>query len=112
MYDRVKNRRKSIDPDIYSEEREENDDHEPLEEPADQNNENDNETKKSKAKEQTRQNGDGNMTEENTMDILNQEEEEEEEEEEELNNQQTGKYSLRERKPPIQKFSLYGKQCK
>jgi hypothetical protein len=45
------------------------------------------------------------MTEDNTMDILNQDEEEEEEE---LNNQQTAKYSLRERKPPIQRFSLYG----
>ena len=28
--------------------------------------------------------------------------------EKELNNQQTAKYSLRERKPPIQRFSLYG----
>ncbi|CAF3345702.1 unnamed protein product [Rotaria sp. Silwood1] len=106
MYDRVKNRRKSIDPDIYSEEREENDDHEQQQEQNDQNNENDNDTKKSnnKKKEQTHQNGD--TTEENTMDGLNQDEEEEEEEEE-LNIQQTVKYSLRERKPPIQKFSLY-----
>jgi hypothetical protein len=50
------------------------------------------------------------MNEENTMDVLNQEDEEEEEEE--LNNQQTGKYSLRERKPPIQRFSLYGNSQK
>ncbi|UJR16075.1 hypothetical protein I4U23_002988 [Adineta vaga] len=104
MYDRVKNRRKSIDPDVYSEE---HDDNEQTEEATNHNNENDNETKKlkNKTKEQTRQNG---GEEENTMDILNQDEDEEEEEEEEgLNNQQTGKYSLRERKPPIQRFSLY-----
>jgi hypothetical protein len=104
MYDRVKSRRKSTDPDIYSEE---NDDNEQAEEQNDQNNENDNDTNKSKnkKKEQTRQNGSDDMIEENTMDILSQDEEEEEEE---LNNQQTAKYSLRERKPPIQRFSLYG----
>ncbi|CAF1252696.1 unnamed protein product [Adineta steineri] len=107
MYDRVKARRKSNDPDIYSEDREENDVNEQQEEQNDQNNENDNDTKKSKnkKKEQTIGNGGDDMTEENTMDILNQDEEEEEEEE--LNNQQTAKYSLRERKPPIQRFSLY-----
>ncbi len=107
MYDRVKSRRKSMDPDIYSEEREDNDDNDQQEERNDQNNENDNETKKSKTKkkEQTHQNDGNDTTEENTMDILHQDEEEEEEEE--LNNQQTAKYSLRERKPPIQRFSLY-----
>ncbi|CAF0757229.1 unnamed protein product [Rotaria sordida] len=46
MYDRVKNRRKSIDPDIYSEEHEENDDNEQQQEQNDQNNDND--TKKNK----------------------------------------------------------------
>ncbi|CAF3889143.1 unnamed protein product [Rotaria sp. Silwood2] len=109
MYDRVKSRRKSIDPDIYSEEREENDDHEQQQEQTDQNNENDNDTKQTnnKKKEQTHQNGGDDTTEENTMDGLNQDEDEEEEEEEELNIQQTVKYSLRERKPPTQKFSLY-----
>ncbi|CAF0758690.1 unnamed protein product [Rotaria sordida] len=103
MYDRVKNRRKSIDPDIYSEEHEENDDNEQQQEQNDQNNDNDTKKTNNKKKEQTHQN-DGDTTEDNTMDGLNQDEEEEEEE---LNIQQTVKYSLRERKPPIQKFSLY-----
>jgi hypothetical protein len=40
------------------------------------------------------------------MDVLHQDDEDEEE----LNNQQTGKYSLRERKPPIQKFAFYGNE--
>jgi hypothetical protein len=105
MYDRVKNRRKSTDPDVYSEEREENDDNEQQEEQNDQNNENDNDAKLSKNKniEQTHQHGADDTPEENTMDVLDQDEEEED-----LNNQKTGKYSLRERKPPIQRFSLYG----
>lgn len=41
------------------------------------------------------------------MDLLDPDEEDDDDEEE-RNNQQTGKYSLRERKPPIQRFSLYG----
>ena len=51
--------------------------------------------------------------EENTMDVMDQgdeDEEEEEEEEEDLNNQQKAKYSLRERKPPIQRLPLYGRK--
>jgi hypothetical protein len=117
MYDRVKNRRKSIDADIYSEENEETVDRE--REPGDKrevdehNDENDNDNKKtrSKQKETNHQNGNlsatnDEMIEENTMDVLN--EEEEPDEEEELNHQQTGKYSLRERKPPPQRLPLYG----
>lgn len=102
-----------MDPDVYSEEREEGDD--PDEEDDirnDQNNENNDEIQASKAKKKdsptTKSHRIGDETvEENTMDVLD--EEEEEEEEEELNNQQTGKYSLRERKPPIQRLPLYGK---
>ena len=115
MYDRVKRRRKSNEADTYSEE---HDEHEPQEgdeeEPNDQNNENDNETKKLKNQktEQTHLNGVAEDTnEENTMDLLNpdnDDDDEVEEEEEDLSNQQTGKYSLRERKPPIQRFSLHG----
>ena len=108
MYDRVKNRRKSMDPDVYSEEREENDDNEQPEGGNDQNNENDDETKRSKTKktESPHRNGGEDTNEENTMDVLHQDEDEEEEEE--LNNQQRVKYSLRERKPPIQRLTLYG----
>lgn len=139
MYDRVKNRRKSMEIDVYSEDHDEQADREPKEESNDQNNENDNETKtsKNKMKDAKLQNGDEGVStgtdgmnvdqsnEENTMDVLNeradeQEEEvgqdddeddddEEEEEEEEMNTRQAGKYSLRERKPPIQRFSLHGK---
>ena len=100
MYDRVKRRRKSTDADVYSEE------HEGQEEERGAN-ENDN----SKAKEATRtNNGD-----DNTMDVLNPDEDDDDdddddEEEEDMNHQQTGKYSLRERKPPIQRFSLYGRE--
>lgn len=123
MYDRVKNRRKSTDADIYSEEHEENpenDDQDKREGNKDHNNENDNDEKSSKTKKNdvaTRSNGKlvaaDDTNEENTMDVLDQgdedDEEEEEEEEEEMNNQKKAKYSLRERKPPIQRLSLYGK---
>ncbi|CAF4234630.1 unnamed protein product, partial [Rotaria socialis] len=85
MYDRVKNRRKSMDPDVYSEEREENDNNEQQQEEHDQNNENDNERKtnnNNKNNEQTHQNGDGDTTEDNTMDVLHHDEEDEDEGEE------------------------------
>jgi len=121
MYDRVKNRRKSTDADIYSEDHEENpenDEQDEREQNKDQNDENDNDEKNSKTKKKdvtTRSNGKlgtaDDTNEENTMDVLDQgdddDDEEEEEEEEELNNQKKAKYSLRERKPPIQRFSLY-----
>ena len=122
MYDRVKNRRKSIDVEIYSEEHEEvrgNDDRDEGEETKDQNNENDNEEKNSKAKKKDATHSNGkrvgeDTNEENTMDVMDQgdedDDEEEEEEEEDLNNQQKAKYSLRERKPPTQRLPLYGRK--